>query len=84
MIEDDVTPEWIDYPTAERYCGLSYTTLWRYVSSGELKAARIGRSVRLHLPTLERFMQQRCSLDGRGGNVEPFGGAEDKAKEDAP
>ena len=52
-----VEPEWIDYPTAERYCGLSHVSLWRRVKSGELKAARVGRSVRIHLPTLREFME---------------------------
>ena len=52
-----VEQEWISYPEAERYSGLSHTTLWRYVSVGELKAARVGRSVRIHLPALRDFME---------------------------
>jgi excisionase family DNA binding protein len=55
-----VQPEWISYPEAERYSGLSHTTLWRYIGSGELKAARVGRSLRLHLPTLRSFMEERA------------------------
>jgi excisionase family DNA binding protein len=55
--EELVEAEWVDYPTAERYSGLSHTTLWRYVTSGQLKAARVGRSVRIHLPTLREFME---------------------------
>ena len=54
--EELVEAEWVDYPTAQRYSGLSHTTLWRYVTSGQLKAARVGRSVRIHLPTLREFM----------------------------
>jgi excisionase family DNA binding protein len=57
----DVTQEWVSYPEAERYCGLSHTTLWRYVKSGEIRAARVGRSVRIHLPSLKRFMDGRCT-----------------------
>ena len=53
----DATQEWVSYPEAERYSGLSHTTLWRYVNSRELKAARVGRSVRIHLPTLREFME---------------------------
>jgi excisionase family DNA binding protein len=52
--------EWITYPEAEQFTGLSHTTLWRYVSSGELKAARVGRSVRIHLPTLRGFMNEKA------------------------
>lgn len=58
MLKESVQQEWIDYPTAERYSGLSHTTLWRYVSRGELKAARVGRSVRIHLPSLSAFMEK--------------------------
>ena len=57
MLKEPVKQEWVSYPEAERYSGLSHTTLWRYVSSGRLKAARVGRSVRIHLPTLRKFME---------------------------
>jgi len=53
--------EWIDYPTAERITSLSHTTLWRYVSRGDVKSARVGRSVRIHLPSLKAFMEERSS-----------------------
>lgn len=52
-----VEREWVSYPEAERFSGLSHTTLWRYVGDGTLKAARIGRSVRIHLPSLREFME---------------------------
>jgi excisionase family DNA binding protein len=61
LLKDLVQQEWVDYPTAERFSSLSHTTLWRYVSSGELKAARVGRSVRIHLPSLKEFMEERAS-----------------------
>jgi excisionase family DNA binding protein len=58
LLEEQVQVEWIDYPTAARYSGLSHVTLWRRVRRGELKAARVGRSVRLHFPTLREFMER--------------------------
>ncbi len=58
MLKEPVRQEWVSYPEAERYSGLSHTTLWRYVSTGRLKAARVGRSVRIHLPTLREFMER--------------------------
>jgi excisionase family DNA binding protein len=61
--ERNIESEWVNYAMAERYSGLSHTTLWRYVSSGELKAARVGRSVRIHLPSLRTFMEERTSGD---------------------
>ena len=57
MLKEHVEPEWVDYPTAERYSWLSHVSLWRRVKNGELKAARVGRSVRIHLPSLREFME---------------------------
>jgi len=57
MLKEHVEPEGVDYPTAERYSGLSHVSLWRRVKNGELKAARVGRSVRIHLPSLREFME---------------------------
>ena len=58
MLKEAVQQEWVSYPEAERYSGLSHTTLWRYVTTGQLKAARVGRSVRIHLPSLREFMER--------------------------
>ena len=66
MLKEPVQQEWISYPEAERYSGLSHTTLWRYVSTGQLKAARVGRSVRIHLPSLKEFMEERASETAGG------------------
>ena len=32
LLKEPVQQEWVSYPEAERYSGLSHTTLWRYVS----------------------------------------------------
>ncbi len=70
MLKESVQQEWISYPEAERYSGLSHTTLWRYVSTGQLRAARIGRSVRIHLPSLKAFMNEKAAdLQSGGGNA---------------
>jgi excisionase family DNA binding protein len=58
VLKEPVQQEWVSYSDAERYSGLSHTTLWRYVTNGELKAARIGRSVRIYLPSLREFMER--------------------------
>ncbi len=60
MSKEPVQAEWVSYPAAERFSSLSHTTLWRYVRTGQLKSARVGRSVRLHLPTLRAFLEERC------------------------
>lgn len=61
MLKEQVEVEWIDYPAAERYSGLSHTTLWRLVTQEKaIKAARIGRSVRIHFPSLREFMESKA------------------------
>lgn len=57
LLKEPVQQEWVSYPEAERYSGLSHTTLWRHVGNKTLKAAKVGRSVRIHLPTLREFME---------------------------
>jgi excisionase family DNA binding protein len=58
LLKEPVQQEWINYPEAERYSGLSHTTLWRYVGRGDIKAAKIGRSVRINLRSLREFMER--------------------------
>lgn len=63
MLKEVEEQRWIDYPTAERYSGLSHTTLWRLVTQEKaIKAARIGRSVRIHFPSLREFMEERTGV----------------------
>ena len=64
MKATEVTHEGVSYSEAERYRGLSHTTLWRYVKSVHIKAAIAGRSVRIHLPSLVRFMEERAAEKG--------------------
>jgi Helix-turn-helix domain len=58
VLKAPLQQEWVSYPEAERSSGLSHTTLWCYVTTGKLKAARVGRSVRIHLPSLREFMER--------------------------
>jgi excisionase family DNA binding protein len=56
----EVQREWLSYPDAERYSGLSRVTLWRAVNRGELKVARVGRAARFSKRELQDFME-RCA-----------------------
>ena len=64
MSKDDaktvVMPKWLDYKQAEAYSGLSRTTLWELINRREIKAARIGRAVRIQRDSLDEFMEQRA------------------------
>ena len=62
MHEDDekiaITPAWLSYKQSEAYSGLSRTTLWQLVNARKIKAARVGRAVRIEKASLQRFMEQ--------------------------
>ena len=62
MPEDDgkiaITPRWLNYRQAEAYANLSRTTLWQLINARKIKAARIGRAVRIERDSLQAFMEQ--------------------------
>ena len=62
MSEDDemiaITPAWLNYKQSEAYSNLSRTTLWQLIKARKIKAARIGRAVRIERASLQRFMEQ--------------------------
>ena len=41
MQAEKITREWVTYKQAEEVSGLSRTTLWKLLSAGEIKAARV-------------------------------------------
>ncbi len=57
-MQTEITREWITYKQAEELSGLSRTTLWKLLSAGEIKAARIGRAVRINRRSLEGYLEQ--------------------------
>ena len=69
MSEDDakkvITPAWLNYRQAEAYSNLSRTTLWQLINARKIRAARIGRAVRIERDSLQAFMEQ--SSDESGG-----------------
>jgi excisionase family DNA binding protein len=58
--------EWLTYAEAGEIVGLSRVTLWKLVSSGEVKAAKVGRAVRLSRQSLTAYM--RRSANSFAGN----------------
>ena len=52
---------WLTYAEAQTVSGLGRTKLWQLVSSGEIKAARVGRAVRISRRSLEEFMERQAT-----------------------
>jgi excisionase family DNA binding protein len=55
----EVTPEWLRFHEAERYSGLGRSTLTKLIGYGEIKAAKIGKSVRINRASIDRYMAQQ-------------------------
>ena len=57
-MQAETTREWMTYKQAEELSGLSRTTLWKLLSAREIKAARIGRAVRVNRRSLDEYLEQ--------------------------
>ena len=57
-MQAEIVREWLTYKEAEQLVGLSRTTLWKLLSAGEIKAARVGRAVRINRRSLDGYLEQ--------------------------
>jgi excisionase family DNA binding protein len=57
-MQAEITREWVTYKQAEELSGLSRTTQWKLLNAGEIKAARIGRAVRLNRHSLDEYLER--------------------------
>jgi excisionase family DNA binding protein len=60
--QPDVEPLWLTYSQAQKLSGLGRTTLWMLTNNPNsgVKAARVGRSVRLSRRSLEEYMEHQA------------------------
>jgi excisionase family DNA binding protein len=49
--------EWLTYREAQQISGLGRTKLWQLISSGEIRAARVGKAVRINRQSIEEYMR---------------------------
>ena len=57
-MQAEITREWVTYRQAEEVSGLSRTTLWKLLGAGEIKAARVGRAVRINRRSLDEYLER--------------------------
>jgi excisionase family DNA binding protein len=50
--------EWLTYAEAQAVSGLGRTTLWKLLNSGAIKAARVGRAVRINRRSLDGYLER--------------------------
>jgi excisionase family DNA binding protein len=56
---DGVERQWLSYQEITEIYGISRGTVWKLISAGEIKAAKIGRSVRISRCSIEQFLNQQ-------------------------
>jgi excisionase family DNA binding protein len=56
--QTELQREWLTYAEAQAVSGLGRTTLWKLLSSGEIKAARVGRAVRINRRSLDGYLER--------------------------
>lgn len=54
---ENVNEDWVGYPDAERFSGLSRGTLQRLIANGQLRATKIGRVRRIDKHSLAAFIE---------------------------
>ena len=54
-----VAPQWLRFPEAERYSGLGRSTLTKLIGTREIKAVKVGKSVRISRISLEEYMERQ-------------------------
>jgi excisionase family DNA binding protein len=52
-----VQPAWLRYTEAERYSGLGRSTLWKLVKDDHIRAAKVGKAVRINRHSLDEYME---------------------------
>ena len=56
--QTELQREWLTYAEAQAVSGLGRTTLWKLLNSDEIKAARVGRAVRINRRSLDEYLDR--------------------------
>lgn len=67
-MQAEIVRGWLTYKEAEQLVGLSRTTLWKLIGSGEIEYRRIGRAVRINRESLEAYMRGEHESSGGDSN----------------
>ena len=57
--------QWVSYREATEITGLSRGPLWKLVSAGEIRAAKIGKAVRINRRSLDAYLEEQSYTELR-------------------
>ena len=58
-MEAEITREWVAYKQDEEVSGLSRTTLRKLIGAGEVRAAIVGKAMRISRRSLEEYLERQ-------------------------
>jgi excisionase family DNA binding protein len=58
-MQAEIRREWVTYKQAGELSGLSRTTLWKILGTGEVRAAKVGKAVRISRLSLEEYLEKQ-------------------------
>jgi excisionase family DNA binding protein len=56
---ENIEREWISYQGCTELTGLSRVTIWKLISAGHVRAAKVGKKVLINRRSLERYLQEQ-------------------------
>jgi excisionase family DNA binding protein len=56
---ENVEREWISYRECTELTGLSRGTIWKLIGAGQVRAAKVGKSVLINRRSLEQYLQEQ-------------------------
>jgi excisionase family DNA binding protein len=56
---ENVGREWISYREATELTGLSRGTVWKIIGTGQVRAAKVGKAVRINRRSLEQYLDEQ-------------------------
>jgi excisionase family DNA binding protein len=60
-VEASTGAAWLTYKQAQEYANIGRTKMTELVNTGEVKAARVGRAVRINRESLEDYMERQVT-----------------------
>ena len=64
-VEVPTRPEWFNFRQAQDHANIGRTKLTELLNSGEIRAARVGRAVRINRKSLDEYMERNSYRDDK-------------------
>ena len=65
-MENEIERRWFSYGDSIEYAGLGRTTLTKLVTSGELRAAKVGKRVLISRDSLDSYLENHSYAEVAG------------------